>query len=201
MDKNFSSLSCICLDLCLFIYNLVLSYLPSINHLPVQKALCLLMPCLLVRKACQIWTLANFLVHLLVLSPFASFIKFIAKKKNTHQIYIKNSEPPKGHSCAMQTFAFKCHSHKTFCLSFATQAALERNSPLILFYFLLCSEPLPLHDIPQLAQVGLGNGIVRLELKSMQIVCLCLWKLPIEVQDSTKVHQSCWILEVKEKKT
>ena len=55
-------------------------------------------------------------------------------------------------------------------------------------------ESLPLHDVPQLAQVGLGNDIIRFELECAQVVGLCFGKFPIQVENGTKVHQSSRIL-------
>lgn len=57
-----------------------------------------------------------------------------------------------------------------------------------------CPESLPLHDVPQLAQVGLGNDVVRLELQRTQVVGLRFGKLPVQVEDGTEVHQSSRVL-------
>lgn len=58
----------------------------------------------------------------------------------------------------------------------------------------LSPESLPLHDVPQLTQVGLGNDIIRFELKRTQVVGLCLRKFPVQVEDGTEVHQSSRVL-------
>ena len=55
-------------------------------------------------------------------------------------------------------------------------------------------EPLPLHDVPQLAQVGLGDGVVRFELQRSQVVGLGFRELPVQVEDGTEVHQSSGVL-------
>lgn len=58
----------------------------------------------------------------------------------------------------------------------------------------LSPESLPLHDVPQLAQVGLSNDIVRFELQCTQVVGLCFGKFPIQVKNGAKIHQSSWVL-------
>ncbi len=55
-------------------------------------------------------------------------------------------------------------------------------------------ESLPLHDVPQLAQVGLGDDVVRFELECAQVVGLRLRKLSIQVEDGAEVHQSRRVL-------
>lgn len=104
------------------------------------------------------------------------------------------------------------HTKVLKCLSQASGGDLGFQ----LFLFLLCSlrrsqrgtliseadflhpqfspDSLPLHDVPQLAQVGLGNGVVRFELESSQVVRLRFWKLTVQVEDGAKVHQSSWTL-------
>lgn len=44
-------------------------------------------------------------------------------------------------------------------------------------------EALFLHDVPQLAQVGLGDGVVWLQLQSSQVVGLRLLQLPVEMEN------------------
>lgn len=63
-----------------------------------------------------------------------------------------------------------------------------------------CLQALFLHDVPQLAQVGLGNGIVRFELQGSQVIGFSLLKFAIQMKDSTKVHQGCRVLKGKEKR-
>lgn len=60
---------------------------------------------------------------------------------------------------------------------------------------LLSPDPLPLHDVPQLAQVGLGDDVVGFELQGTQVVGLRLGKLSVQVEDGTEVHQSGWVLK------
>ena len=55
-------------------------------------------------------------------------------------------------------------------------------------------EPLPLHDVPQLAQVGLGDDIVRFELQRAQVVGLRFGEFPVQVEDGAEVHQSGRVL-------
>lgn len=52
----------------------------------------------------------------------------------------------------------------------------------------LSPESLPLHDVPQLSQVGLGNDIIRFELQRTQVIGLCFRKFPVQVEDGTEVH-------------
>lgn len=59
---------------------------------------------------------------------------------------------------------------------------------------MLSPESLPLHYVPQLAQVGLGNDIIGFELECTQVVGLCFGKFPIQVEDGTEIHQSSWVL-------
>ena len=77
----------------------------------------------------------------------------------------------------------------------------ERTEQLSVRRSLPCSpgpppdpEPLPLHDVPQLAQVGLGDDIIRFQLESMQVVGLRFRKLPVQVEDGPEVHQSSRVL-------
>lgn len=55
-------------------------------------------------------------------------------------------------------------------------------------------ESLPLHDVPQLAQVWLSNDVVWFELERAHVVFLCFWKFPVEVEDGTQVHQCSRVL-------
>lgn len=54
---------------------------------------------------------------------------------------------------------------------------------------------LPLHDVPQLPQIGLGDDIIGFELERAQVVVLRFGKFPIQVEDGTEVHQSSRVLE------
>lgn len=63
-----------------------------------------------------------------------------------------------------------------------------------------CPQALFLHDVPQLAQVGLGNGIVRFELQGSQVIGFSLLKFAVQMKDSTKVHQGCRVLKDRENK-
>jgi len=65
---------------------------------------------------------------------------------------------------------------------------------------MLSPESLPLHDVPQLTQVGLGNDIVWFQLESSQVVRFCFWKFSIQVEDGAEVHQSSWVLGEKNKR-
>lgn len=72
----------------------------------------------------------------------------------------------------------------------------SRRSRVALLRPLLRTAPesLPLHDVPKLAQVGLGDGVVGLELQRAQVVGLCFSELTVEVEDGAKVHQSGRVL-------
>lgn len=72
----------------------------------------------------------------------------------------------------------------------------SRRSRVALLRPLLGSAPesLPLHDVPQLAQVGLGYGVVGLELQRAQVVGLRSGELTVEVEDGAEVHQSRRVL-------
>lgn len=50
------------------------------------------------------------------------------------------------------------------------------------------------HDVPELAQVGLCDDVVRLELQRPQVVGLGALQPPVEVQDGPQVHQRGRIL-------
>lgn len=56
-------------------------------------------------------------------------------------------------------------------------------------------ESLPLHDIPKLAQVGLGDDIVGFELQCTQVVGLRFREFTVEVEDGAEVHESSRVLE------
>lgn len=72
------------------------------------------------------------------------------------------------------------------CLS--SKVALVRPQPVP------DPESLPLHDVPKLAQIGLGNDIVRFELERTQVVGLGFGEFTIEVKDGAEVHQSSRVL-------
>lgn len=72
--------------------------------------------------------------------------------------------------------------------SFSSEVALLR--PVLM----PCPESLPLHDIPQLAQVGLGDDIVGFELQCTQVVGLRFREFTIEVEDGAEVHESSRVL-------
>lgn len=59
-------------------------------------------------------------------------------------------------------------------------------------------QTLPLHDVPQLAQVGLGDDVIRLELQRPQVVGLRLRQPPIQVEDGAQIHQGRRILGERE---
>lgn len=61
-------------------------------------------------------------------------------------------------------------------------------------------EALFLHDVPQLAQVGLGDDVIRLELQRPQVVGLRLRQPPIQVEDGAQIHQGRRILGERETK-
>lgn len=50
------------------------------------------------------------------------------------------------------------------------------------------------HDVPELAEVGLRDDVVRLELQRPQVVGLGLLQPAIEVQDGSQVHQRSRVL-------
>ncbi|TNN44597.1 hypothetical protein EYF80_045199 [Liparis tanakae] len=56
-------------------------------------------------------------------------------------------------------------------------------------------KPLPLHDVPQLPQIGLGDDVIGFELERAQVVVLRFGKFPIQVEDGTEVHQSSRVLK------
>lgn len=57
-------------------------------------------------------------------------------------------------------------------------------------------EPLPLHDVPQLAQVGARDGVVGLEAQRPQIVGLGFGQLSVQVEDRAQVHERRRVLQV-----
>lgn len=80
----------------------------------------------------------------------------------------------------------KGRRHSSSCLS--SKVALVRPQPV------LDPESLPLHDVPKLAQIWLGNDIVRFELECTQVVGLGFGEFTIEVKDGAEVHQSGRVL-------
>lgn len=58
-------------------------------------------------------------------------------------------------------------------------------------------QPLPLHDVPELAQVGLGDDVVGLEPQRPQVVGLGLGQPPVEVEDGAEVHEGGGVLRRK----
>ena len=61
----------------------------------------------------------------------------------------------------------------------------------------LSPEPLALHDVPQLAQVGARDAVVGLELQRPQVLGLRLRQLPVQVEDGAQVHQGGRVLRRK----
>lgn len=55
-----------------------------------------------------------------------------------------------------------------------------------------------LHDVPQLPQVGLSDGVIRFQLKGPEVICFSVLQFPIEVQDGPQVHQGSRILKTKQ---
>lgn len=51
------------------------------------------------------------------------------------------------------------------------------------------------HDVPEFAEIGLCDDVIRFELQRPQVVGLSLLESSIEVQDGSQVHQSSRILE------
>lgn len=62
-----------------------------------------------------------------------------------------------------------------------------------------CPQALFLHDVPQLTQVGLGDGVIRFQLKCPEIIGFSFLQLPVEVEDRPQVHQGCRILKFKQR--
>lgn len=56
------------------------------------------------------------------------------------------------------------------------------------------TKPLPLHDVPQLAQVGLSDGVVGLEPQRPQVVGLGFGQPAVEVEDGAEVHEGGGVL-------
>lgn len=56
-----------------------------------------------------------------------------------------------------------------------------------------------LHDVPQLTQVGLGDGVIGFQFKCSEVIGFSFMQLPVEVEDRPQVHQSCRILKPKER--
>lgn len=55
-----------------------------------------------------------------------------------------------------------------------------------------------LHDVPQLPQVGLGDGVVGLQVKRSEVIGFGLLQLAVEVEDGSQVHQGRGILKGRE---
>lgn len=55
-----------------------------------------------------------------------------------------------------------------------------------------------LHDVPQLAQVGLSDGVIGFQLKGPEVICFSVLQFPVEVQDGSQVHQGSRILKTKQ---
>lgn len=62
-------------------------------------------------------------------------------------------------------------------------------------------KPLPLHDVPQLAQVGLGDDVVGLEPQRTEIVGLGLGQLAVKVEDGAEVHEGGRVLRRKQRRS
>lgn len=56
-------------------------------------------------------------------------------------------------------------------------------------------QALLLHDVPQLPQVGLRDGVVRFQLQGPEVISFSVLQFPVEVQDGSQVHQGSRILE------
>lgn len=54
-----------------------------------------------------------------------------------------------------------------------------------------------LHDVPQLAQVGLGDAVVGFQIKRSEVIGFGFLQLPIEVEDGSQVHQGRGILKAR----
>lgn len=52
-----------------------------------------------------------------------------------------------------------------------------------------------LHDVPQLTQVGLSDGVVGFQLQGPEVICFGVLQFAVEVQDGSQVHQGSRILE------
>lgn len=55
-------------------------------------------------------------------------------------------------------------------------------------------QTLLLHDVPQLAEIGLSDNIIWLELQSPQVVGLSLLEPAVEMEYGSQVHESSGIL-------
>lgn len=55
-----------------------------------------------------------------------------------------------------------------------------------------------LHDVPQLTQVGLSDGVIGFQLKGPEVICFSVLQFPVEVQDRSQVHQGSRILKTKQ---
>lgn len=56
-----------------------------------------------------------------------------------------------------------------------------------------------LHDVPQLTQVGLGDGVIGFQFKCSEVIGFSFMQLPVKVEDRPQVHQGCRILKPKER--
>ena len=54
-----------------------------------------------------------------------------------------------------------------------------------------------LHYVPQLTQVGLGDGVIRFQFKCSEVIGFSLLQLSVEVEDRPQVHQGSRILKPK----
>lgn len=54
-----------------------------------------------------------------------------------------------------------------------------------------------LHDVPQLTQVGLSDGVIGFQLKGPEVICFSVLQFPVEVQNRSQVHQGSRILKTK----
>lgn len=52
-----------------------------------------------------------------------------------------------------------------------------------------------LHDVPQLTQVGLSDGVVGFQLQGPEVICFGVLQFAVEMQDGSQVHQGSRILE------
>lgn len=54
-----------------------------------------------------------------------------------------------------------------------------------------------LHDVPQLAQVGLGDGVIGLQIERSEVIGFGFLQLAVEVEDGSQVHQGRGILKAR----
>lgn len=55
-----------------------------------------------------------------------------------------------------------------------------------------------LHDVPQLAQVGLGDDVIGFQVQRSEVIGFCLLQFPIEVENRPQVHQGGRVLKAQE---